>query len=245
MARRYYSSTAVATTLSTGISSGSASITVGSTAGFPTSYPFTLILDEGTASEELVSATNVAGTTVTVTRGVDGTSAVSHSSGATVKHGVSARDFDEPNSHVNTTAGAHGLDNSLWSVQTPTTFTPTWTNITVGNGTSTGSYVQVGDLVFVRASLVFGSTTALSGSQVSLTMPVTPAAFQQSIGGVHRFFGGALTINLTARIDASTAASTVWYDDPTVTQMAAFTSTAPGSSASGDILSINGVYLAA
>jgi len=35
---------------------------------------------------------------------VDGTTAVSHSNGATVKHGVSARDFDETNSHVNDTS---------------------------------------------------------------------------------------------------------------------------------------------
>jgi hypothetical protein len=38
---------------------------------------------------------------LTVTRGVDGTSAVSHNSGAVFRHGVSARDFDETNSHVN------------------------------------------------------------------------------------------------------------------------------------------------
>jgi hypothetical protein len=36
-----------------------------------------------------------------VTRGVDGTSAVSHAAGAVFRHGVSARDFDETNSHVN------------------------------------------------------------------------------------------------------------------------------------------------
>ena len=245
MARRYYSSTAVATTLSSGVSSGATSITVGSTSGFPTSYPFTLILDEGTASEEVVSATNVAGTTVTVTRGVDGTSAVSHSSGAAVKHGVSARDFDEPNAHVNTTTGSHGLDNSLWSVQTPTTFTPTWTNITVGNGTSTGSYVQVGDLVFVRASLVFGSTTAVSSSAAGLTVPVTPAAFQQSVCGAFRWLGGAATSGLFLRLDASTSAGTLWETEDT-TQ---FDNAQHGGSsfvnASGNILSISGVYLAA
>jgi microcystin-dependent protein len=67
--------------------------------------PFTLILDQDSALEEIVSVTAVAGTTLTVTRGVDGTSATSHAAGSSVSHGVSARDFDEPNAHVNTTTG--------------------------------------------------------------------------------------------------------------------------------------------
>jgi hypothetical protein len=55
-----------------------------------------------------VTVTNVAGTTLTVTRGVDGTTAVSHSAGAVFRHGVSGRDFDEANSHVNdTTTDVH------------------------------------------------------------------------------------------------------------------------------------------
>lgn len=103
MARRYYSTTAVATTLTGSISNATTSIPVAATTGFPGSTPYTLLLDEGTASEEVVTVTGVAGLNLTVTRGVDGTSAVSHNSGATVKHGVSARDFDEPNAFINGT----------------------------------------------------------------------------------------------------------------------------------------------
>lgn len=108
MPRRYYSSTAARTTLSSGINSTATSITVGSVSGFPGSFPYTLILDQDTASEEVVTVTAASGTTLTVTRGQDGTTGVSHSSGAAVNHGVSARDFDEPNSHVNdTTTDVH------------------------------------------------------------------------------------------------------------------------------------------
>jgi hypothetical protein len=72
------------------------------------STPWTAIIDPDTASEEVVTVTNVAGTTLTVTRGVDGTTAVSHSAGAVFRHGVSGRDFDEANSHVNdTTTDVH------------------------------------------------------------------------------------------------------------------------------------------
>jgi len=104
MPRRYYSSTAVATTLSASANSSTTSITVTALSGFPASQPFTAIVDPDTASEEVVTVTNVAGTTLTVTRGVDGTTASSHSAGAVFRHGVSARDFDETNDHVNDTS---------------------------------------------------------------------------------------------------------------------------------------------
>lgn len=101
MPRRYYSSTAVETTLTSNVSNSATTLPVASTSGFPGTTPYTLILDEGTVNEEIVTVTGVASLNLTVTRGVDGTTAVSHSNGATVKHGVSARDFDETNSHVN------------------------------------------------------------------------------------------------------------------------------------------------
>ena len=101
MARRYYSSTAVATTLSASANNSTTSITVTALSGYPVSTPWTAIIDPDTASEEVVSVTGVSGTTLTVTRGVDGTTAVSHSAGAVFRHGVSGRDFDEANEHVN------------------------------------------------------------------------------------------------------------------------------------------------
>jgi len=107
MARRYYSSTAVATTLAAPASNSATSIEATALSGYPVSTPWTAILDPDTASEEVVEVTGVSGTTLTVTRGVDGTTAVSHSAGAVFRHGVSGRDFDEANDHVNTTGNPH------------------------------------------------------------------------------------------------------------------------------------------
>lgn len=103
MPRRYYSSTAARTTLSTGINSSTTTIGVVAVSGWPASFPYTLIIDQDTVNEEVVEVTNRSGTTVTVTRGVDGTTGKSHDAGATVNHGVSARDFDEPNAFINGT----------------------------------------------------------------------------------------------------------------------------------------------
>jgi hypothetical protein len=77
--------------------------------GYPAQFPYTAIIDPDTASEEVVEVTAAAGTTLTVTRGVDGTSGVSHNAGAVFRHGVSARDFDEANAFVN----GGGVVNSL------------------------------------------------------------------------------------------------------------------------------------
>lgn len=109
MPRRYYSSTAARTTLSSGINSSATSITVASTSGFPGSFPYTLIIDQDLVTEEIVTVTAASGTTLTVTRGEDGTAAVAHSASAPVNHGVSARDFDEANAFVNGGGIANGL----------------------------------------------------------------------------------------------------------------------------------------
>lgn len=101
MARRYYSSVAVATTLASDVNNVETSIQVSSLTGFPAQAPFTIIVDQDQPTEEVMEVTNVASLVLTVARGIDGTSAVAHTTGAIVRHGVSARDFDEANAHVN------------------------------------------------------------------------------------------------------------------------------------------------
>jgi len=103
MARRYYSSTAARTTLASGVDDSTTTLSVVAVSGWPASYPYTLILDQDTVNEEIVEVSARSGTTLTVTRGVDGTSATAHDAGAAVNHGVSARDFDEPNEFINGT----------------------------------------------------------------------------------------------------------------------------------------------
>ena len=52
-----------------------------------------------------------------------------------------------------------------------TTFTPTFTNLTVGNGTVEAYYTRIQDLVGVFVNIVFGSTTSISGD-VQLNLPL-------------------------------------------------------------------------
>ena len=65
---RNYSSTAGKMALIGGISAAAVSIVVDTTTGLP-AVPFTLMLDPGVAAEEIIEATAIGGTTLTVTRG--------------------------------------------------------------------------------------------------------------------------------------------------------------------------------
>lgn len=109
MVRRYYSSVATVGALTAPVNSSATVLPVSSVTGWPTSTPFTLVLDRGTTSEEIVTATAVAGLNVTVTRGDDGSAAQSHSAGAEVRHMMTGRDLGEPQAHIDAPAGVHGL----------------------------------------------------------------------------------------------------------------------------------------
>jgi len=109
MTIRYYSSTAIETTLMAPITGSTTVISVAATTGFPGTTPFTLALDYESATNELVDVTMIAGTNLTVTRGVDGTSATSHNAGARVRHVTSARDETDSRTHENSSNGIHGL----------------------------------------------------------------------------------------------------------------------------------------
>jgi len=103
--RRAYTGASVSSTTSSAIAaSGTTSFTVSAATNWPYgSDPFYVVLSPGTASEEkvLVTRTNTGDTTINIAsdavRGQDGTSAVSHDSGATVYPVFTAVDADEAN----------------------------------------------------------------------------------------------------------------------------------------------------
>lgn len=59
-------------------------------------------------------------------------------------------------------------------------FTPSYANITIGNGTNTGFYKQIGKTTFVRTSFTLGSTSAVGTAPV-LTLPVTSVSMAATL----------------------------------------------------------------
>jgi len=103
MATRLYSSISVETTLASGINSSVTSMTVAT--GTATTLlggvtivansQFTVAIDPDTQNEEIVFITaGPSGDTFTITRGQAGSSAISHSTGATVKHVLTSSDLN-------------------------------------------------------------------------------------------------------------------------------------------------------
>lgn len=55
------------------------------------------------------------------------------------------------------------------------TWTPTWTNLTVGNGTQAFYYARLQKIVFVQGVLTFGTTTSVTGTPIKVNLPITAA----------------------------------------------------------------------
>jgi len=136
--QRNYSAIAVETTLTASISASSqgasGTIIVGSVAGYPSSTPYTLVLEPDTSREEVITVTATSGTTLTVTRGQDNTQALAHSAGVSVRHAVSGRDFKETKTHE--AARGYDADQTIMDLA----------NQTHVHGIVTGEGVVVGTL---------------------------------------------------------------------------------------------------
>jgi microcystin-dependent protein len=114
MVAHKFSDTAVeATSLTSGVSSSATQIQVASVTGFPSTFPYYLDIDYGSVTLEVVEVTNAVGTTLDVNRGVSTTSAVSHSSGAVVRHVAPAEFYEQTEAHTNATSGVHGVTGDL------------------------------------------------------------------------------------------------------------------------------------
>lgn len=95
MARRYYSDTAVDTTLTAQANAGASTFVLTSASGWPSAGAFGVVLDHGQATEEILIVTR-SGTTCTL---VSGTLASTHASGASAKHCIIDDDLEDAAAH--------------------------------------------------------------------------------------------------------------------------------------------------
>ncbi len=128
---------------------------------------------------------------------------------------------------------------------TYTTYTPTFTNFTLGNGTATGRYVQIGKTVFVEIKVTLGSTSSM-GTDPYIFLPVNSNmtyAMQanvviQDFGTTEYVAGGSNPYNDTLRMFCIGTAGTY-------AQYFIVNATTPMTWTTNDSFTIRAVYEAA
>lgn len=213
MTTYHYSNTSVQTVLSVPAGAGDGTVTIGDATGLPASFPYSVILDYGASTVEVVTVTSASGTTLTVTRGQDGTSAQSHNLNAVVVHGVVARDLQAAQDHIAASTNVHGIGAA--NVVGDST-TQTLTNKSISGSTNTLSNIGDSSITALSASKLTGSYNgggnfvSAADATVTLTATGTTTAtgdlFQAFKGAVKQFFVTAAgAISAAAGITAGTS----------------------------------------
>jgi hypothetical protein len=230
MSARQYSSVVPPKTLSSSVTSSGTTLVLSDGTGLP-SAPYTLVLEPDTANEEIVTVTAGTYTGLTVVRGVDGTTAVAHSSAAVVRHMLTARDVQELQNHVeasavytindpNASSGTvvmpvHGITTGEGSV-VGTAKTQTLTNKTINltSNTLTGTKAQFNtamsdaDFATLAGSETLTNKT-LTSPTVTNSLTATGAVVYVSEGYLH--IGGTAVTSSAAelnKLDGVTATAT-------------------------------------
>ena len=219
--RRYYANAAPQRTLASPISASDTSCTVsGLFTGWQTQFPFYACLDVGTASAEIVSVTGIASSVATITRGGDGSVAITHTAGATLDAVFVRQDLDEANAHTVATAGVHGVSGSVvgtTDVQTlsnKTLAAPAITGTVSGALTASGavSATAAGTGLAVTNNATVGGTAAVTGA---VTAASVTANANGAVKGVVIPKSYADEAAATAALGTPVTGSLVWLTAPT------------------------------
>ncbi len=160
MPTRKYSSRSQQTTLTAGINSSATSATVVSGSALlggitiSAGEIFTVVIDPDTALEEIVDVTAVSTNTLTIVRGIDGSTGQAHSAGAVVRHMAIGRDYREANSHIENTTTAHGL---------------TLANVTLSTGTGNVSTTMLASNAVTTAKITDANVTTAKIADSAIT----------------------------------------------------------------------------
>jgi len=155
------------------------------------------------------------------------------------------------------TASASGIKNANLSTDAGelggswTSWTPTWTNVTIGSATVTSAYKQIGKTVHFRLNVVWAANTSASGNQI-FSLPVTAAAGVVPstglgiIGVGNALDSGTNQYTLNVIIVSTTTASPYAFTAGGVyLNPIQVSNTVPMTWATNDALNVSGTYEAA
>lgn len=136
------------------------------------------------------------------------------------------------------------LPTSAWS-----SYTPTWTNITTGNGTNVGKYITLGKTVHFIAYFIMGSTSSISGN-ISVTTPSTmttnfyrSGATEVTVGNACFLDSGSAAYPGSITVESTTAVTVRAHNaSATYLTLSTANATAPFTFATSDEIWVMGTY---
>lgn len=127
-----------------------------------------------------------------------------------------------------------------------TSYTPTFYNMTLGNGTIAFKYAQIGKIVHVNGVITFGSTTTLSGGVFDWTLPVASALPSLHLVGQNIYYKTSLHFGVSIIISGNqTVRSITQIVSGSNVVNQEISATTPFTWASGSTFYFNGTYQAA
>lgn len=148
------------------------------------------------------------------------------------------------NADLSTTPGDIG---GAWK-----SWTPTWTNLTVGNAVQNFKYTQIGKTIHIRGYITLGSTSSM-GTGPTFTLPVTAKDTNKGTAtGVSPFGSIKIEDNTTTNMigglyfnSTTVAVPNVYSASGSYVTDAQISATVPMTWVSGDELRVIGTYEAA
>jgi hypothetical protein len=136
------------------------------------------------------------------------------------------------------------INANFTEINTWQAWTPTWTNVTVGDATITARYNQTGKTVFFRLYFKLGSTTSI-GASFTFSLPITMATYTgvNQIGSGLVFDAGSGSYPIGCNVvSTTTAKATTFPANSTYLGMTDVSTDVPFTMASNDVLTIQGFY---
>ena len=205
-----------------------------------------------------ITAHTASATSATVVRGQEGTVARQHLTGMTWRHAPTIYDYDylatsstrpgtpyygqtvyESDTDTITARSAAGAWQTAVALGAWTAYTPTDTNVTLGNGTRVSRYARIGRTIHFFWSLTWGSTTAYVGT-VSVGLPVASASTGRWAVNTYILDSGTQNYGWGGFIDSSGTAA-----QPLAAAGGGINATTPQTWAVNDRLVVSGTYEAA